>query len=155
MARRTKQQLEAASRLIKLYLIDTDNDPHNAYNEYIKFYLVSGQKLPGYVKGLKDFIKISKEYQKEYEYIQQLEQRKQDNKVLESDYAEKIKGLSKEQDYIKIKNAYNKAHINTGKHALCELMLLLHRKSLGNIEEYNNWKFNADSVRTFIIYGII
>ena len=34
-------------------------------------------------------------------------------------------------------------------------MLLLHRKSLGNIEEYNNWKFNADSVRTFIIYGII
>jgi len=155
MARRTKQQLEAASRLIKLYLADTDNDPHNAYNEYIKFYLVSGQQLPGYIKGLKDFIKVSKDYQKEYEYIQQREQQKQDNKVLESDYAEKIKGLTKEGDYQKVKNAYNKAQVSTGKHALCELMLLLHRKSLGNIEEYNNWKFNADSVRTFIIYGII
>jgi len=155
MARRTKQQLEAASRLIKLYLADTDNDPHNAYNEYIKFYLVSGQQLPGYIKGLKDFIKVSKEYQKEYEYKQQLEQRKQDNKILELDYAEKIKGLTKEEDYIKVKDAYSKAQVNTGKHALCELMLLLYRKSLGNIEEYNNWKFNADSVRIFIKYRII
>ena len=155
MARRTKAELEAASRLIKLYLADTKNNPHNAYNEYIKFYLLSGQQLPGYIKGLKDFCKISKEYQKEYEYRQQLEQRKQDNKVLELDYIEKIKGLSKEQDYIKIKNVYNKAQANTGKHALCELMLLLHRKSLGNMEEYNNWKFNADSVKTFIEYGII
>ena len=155
MARRTKAELEAASRLIKLYLADTNNDPHKAYNEYIKFYLVSSQQLPGYIKGLKDFVKVSKEYQKEYEYNQQVEQRKQDNKVLESDYAEKIKGLSKEGDYLKIKNAYNKAQANTGKHALCELMLLLHRKSLGNMEEYNNWKFNADSVKTFIEYGII
>ena len=155
MARRTKQQFEAASRLIKLYLADTQNNPHQAYNEYIKFYLVSGQKLPGYVKGLKDFVKVSKEFQKEYEYNQQVEQRKQDNKNLELDYIEKIKGLSKEQDYIKVKDAYNKAQVNTGKHALCGLMLLLHRKSLGNMEEYNNWKFNADSVRTFINYGII
>ena len=155
MARRTKVELEAVSRLIKLYLVDTDNDPHQAYNEYIKFYLLSNQQLPGYIKGLKDFIKVSKEYQKEYEYRQQLEQQKQDNKALELDYIEKIKGLTKEQDYIKVKDAYNKAHVNTGKHALCELMLLLHRKSLGNIEEYNNWKFNANSIRTFIEYGII
>jgi len=155
MARRTKVELEAVSRLIKLYLVDTDNDPHQAYNEYIKFYLLSNQQLPGYIKGLKDFIKVSKEYQKEYEYRQQLEQQKQDNKALELDYIEKIKGLTKEGDYSKIKNAYNKAQANTGKHDLCELMLLLHRKSLGNIEEYNNWKFNANSIRTFIEYGII
>ena len=163
MARRTKAELEAASRLIKLYLSDTDNNPHKAWDEYIKFYLVSGQQLPGYIKGIKDFIKVSKEYQKEYEYKQQLEQRKQENKNLEQDYIEKIKGLSKEGDYQKTKEGdyqktkegYSRATGNS-KLALCSLMHYLHNKEIdNNKEKYNKWKFTADEIKTFIEYGII
>ena len=154
MVRRTKAELETASRLIKLYLADTENDPHQAYNEYIKFYLISGQQLPKYIKGIKDFIKVSTQYQKEYEYKQQLEQQKQDNKVLEQDYIEKIKELTKEGDYQKVKESYSTATGNN-KLALCSLMNYLHNKELGIKENYNKWKFNANEIRTFIDYGII
>jgi len=155
MARRTKLELEAASRLIKLYLADTENDAHNAYNEYIKFYLISGQNLPGFIKGIKDFIKVSEQYKKEYEYKQQLEQQRQNNKTLELDYTEKIKGLTKEGDYQRVKENYSTATGNN-KLALCSLMHYLHNKGIGNSkEEYNNWKFSANEIRTFIDCDII
>jgi len=157
MVRRTKEQLNQASRLIKLYLSDTQNDPHNAWDEYIKFYLVSGQSLPTFINGIKDFIKVSKEYQKEFEYNLLLEQRKLDNKALEVDYAERIKLLTKEGDYEKVKKCYKEAESqkSNNKYPLCNLMVYLHSKFTKGIEEYNNWKFNAGDIRVFIEYGII
>jgi hypothetical protein len=42
------------------YLNKTNNNPHKAYDEYIKYHLLSGKQLPEDIKGIKDFITASK-----------------------------------------------------------------------------------------------
>ena len=46
--------------LVYEYLNKTGNNPHKAYDEYIKYHLLSGERLPEDIKGLKDFITASK-----------------------------------------------------------------------------------------------
>ena len=42
--------------LINEFLVKTDNNPHKAYDEYIKYHLLSGIIFPSDVTGIKDFI---------------------------------------------------------------------------------------------------
>jgi hypothetical protein len=46
--------------LVYEYLNKTGNNPHKAYDEYIKYHLLSGKSLPEDIKGIKDFITASK-----------------------------------------------------------------------------------------------
>lgn len=65
MARRTKEGKTQMEFLVKSYLLRANNDPHEAYNEFIKCHLMSSRRLPDYIKGLKDFVDVAKavEYQ--------------------------------------------------------------------------------------------
>lgn len=45
--------------IVNEYLNKNNNDPQKAYNEYIKYHLLSGNKLPEDVSGIRDFIKES------------------------------------------------------------------------------------------------
>lgn len=42
------------------FLSKTNNNPHKAWDEYIKYYLLSGKQLSEDIKGIQDFIKASK-----------------------------------------------------------------------------------------------
>ena len=48
------------NQLVYEFLQKTNNDPHKAYDEYIKYHLLSGNPFPKDVKGITDFIKASK-----------------------------------------------------------------------------------------------
>ena len=61
MKRRSKEDMDNMRNLVEYYLIINNNDPHKAYNCYIKEYLLNGNKLPYYINGLNDFNKVSKE----------------------------------------------------------------------------------------------
>ena len=47
------------NQIVYEFLSKTNNNPHKAYDEYIKYHLISGISLPRDVKGLQDFIKAS------------------------------------------------------------------------------------------------
>jgi hypothetical protein len=64
MKRRSKEDMSKMINDVNYYLIFANNDPHVAYNNYIKDYLLRGKQLPYYIKGLKDFITISKDYER-------------------------------------------------------------------------------------------
>ena len=57
--RRDKHDMEQMRDTVNSYLLLNNNNPHAAYNEYIKNHLLSGKLLPHYVNGLKDFIAVS------------------------------------------------------------------------------------------------
>ena len=48
------------NNIVYEFLAKADNNPHKAYDEYIKYHLLAGKQLPEDVKGLKDFMKASK-----------------------------------------------------------------------------------------------
>ena len=149
MGRRSKQELEIAEKIIKSFLEDTNNNPHKAWDEYIKFYLEGGIPLPVYIKGIKDFIKVSERYQTEHEYKKQLEQQKKDNKQLEVDYIDKIKNLSLESDYPRVRDEYYKSSNQEHKMALVNLMFCIKDTNK------NDWQFTANEIRIFKDLGLI
>jgi hypothetical protein len=61
MARRTKREMELMKGDVTYYLLQTNNEPHKAYDLFIKEHLESGEWLPYYIKGNKDFIQVSQE----------------------------------------------------------------------------------------------
>jgi hypothetical protein len=153
MARRSKEELYRMERLVKNFLEDNNNNPHKAWDEYIKFYLTANLQLPNCIKGLKDFIKISEKYQAEYEYKIKLGQQKQENKQTEKDYQEIIWNLTKENDYPKVKELYKTIENQEKKMALCELMMSIHAIHTGDKKE--NYKFNASQIRIYKELNII
>jgi len=57
--RRTKSDMQKAANTSRLFLL-SDNNPHTAYEQYIKDHLLSGNPFPYYIAGIKDFITASK-----------------------------------------------------------------------------------------------
>ena len=45
--------------IVNEFLTKTNNDPHKAYDEFIKYHLLAGKPFPEDVKGLQDFVKES------------------------------------------------------------------------------------------------
>lgn len=151
MARRTKNELEKMESLVRLYLDDTNNDPHIAWDEYVKYNMISNNKFPDYIKGIKDFIKVSEKYHAEFEYKKRLEVKKQENKKLEKNYEEIIKNLNKENDYPRIREAYYNPDNKNYKLPLCELMIYTKLDQ----EERKGWKFSANDIRVYKDLNII
>lgn len=57
--RRNKRDMQRMENEVRLYLLSNKLDPHAAYDEMVKDYLTTGQSIPYYIKGIKDFIKVS------------------------------------------------------------------------------------------------
>lgn len=99
MKRRNKDNMEQMKDLVSYYLTFSNNDPHKAYDEYIKEHLLSGKQLPYFIKGLEDFIKVAKQKEvekqiKEEKEMQQI--RNEDGKeLLIIRYTEDQEGLNK------------------------------------------------------------
>ena len=66
MSRRTKQEMESMRNFVKLDLLANKNDPHKAFESMIKEYLEDGKQIPHYIKGIKDYIKMSESEEMQY-----------------------------------------------------------------------------------------
>jgi esterase/lipase len=63
--KRTSEQLQQAQDITSQYLQESKNDPHKAYDLYIKDHLLSGKSFPSCIEGIKDFITASKPAQEQ------------------------------------------------------------------------------------------
>ena len=148
--RRTKDdmlQMESDCRYWLTYHT-IDLNPHTAYNEYIKYYLESGNRLPHYINGIKDFINISKKMKEEQIRKEQQEQRKQEMKEQQEDIINKILSLPVEQ-FI---TAYRQAkETGTEKHkmALCDMAML---QKAGELKEKHITSYYINVCR---IYNLV
>jgi hypothetical protein len=59
--RRNKNDMRLMENECTYYLLQTGNNPHKAYDLFIKEHLESNQTFPYYVKGMKDFLKVSQD----------------------------------------------------------------------------------------------
>lgn len=70
MSSRSKTKLEEAEIIIKSFLEKNNNDPEEAWDDYIKFYLRGRAGFPSNIKGIKDFKRVAKRI-KEHEQIEE------------------------------------------------------------------------------------
>lgn len=121
--RRTKSDIQRMESDVRYYLMYNSLDGHKAYDNYIKDHLLSGQPLPYYIKGIKDFLK--------YESIMKVEQeQREQQKIREREEKEQRKSTIEQIQAIPVENfitAYKQAK-ETGtenhKMALCDMAML-------------------------------
>jgi len=92
--RRNNQDMELMRDTVNSYLLLNNNNPHAAWNEYIKDHLLSGKTISYYIKGLKDFITVSKD-NKNNTYLQTVE-RIEKRKSIDQEKQELLDSLTEE-----------------------------------------------------------
>lgn len=130
---------------VRYYLTYNNYDGHKAYDNYIKDYLLSGNSLPYYINGIKDFLKFetimkTEQKQKEDQKLKQQEEQKQKKNIIEQ-----IQSIPVE-DFI---TAYKQAkEIGTEKHkmALCDMATL---KNVNDLQEKFITNYYIDVCRQY------
>jgi len=104
--RRDKHDMELMRDTANSYLLLNNNNPRTAWNEYIKDHLLSGKIMPYYIKGLKDFITVSKD-RKNNTYLQTVE-RIETKRNIDQEKQELLDSLTEEFYINTIMPAYKK-----------------------------------------------
>lgn len=60
MSSRSKKKLENAEQIIGEFLERNNNNPQEAWDSYIAHYLRNRIPFPNNIKGIKDFVRLSK-----------------------------------------------------------------------------------------------
>jgi hypothetical protein len=130
-SRRTKNDMQRMESDVRYYLSYNNYDAQKAYNNYIKDYLLSGQRMPHYINGLKDFIKFESIMKAEQEQREQQKTREHEEKEQKKNIIEQIQSITVET----FVEAYRKAkETGTEKHkmALCDMAML---QKAGDLKE--------------------
>lgn len=102
--RRNKLQMKWMREDVTEYLLKTNNDPHAAWDLFIKRHLQAGISIPEWIKGKQDFVKVSKELEQigfvKSEMEQKEAQRKQTMDTLKSMTEKEIKALWRFRDQV-------------------------------------------------------
>ena len=95
--KRNKLQMKWMREEVTEYLLKTNNDPHVAWDLFVKRHLQAGIEIPEWIHGKKDFVKVSKELEQigfvKSEIEQKEAQRKQTMNTLKSMTEKEIKAL--------------------------------------------------------------
>lgn len=129
--RRTKKEMEQMESDVRYYLTYNRLDAHKAYDNYIKDYLLSGQRMPYYINGLKDFLKFESIMKVEQEQREQQKNREQAEQDRRKNIIEQIQAIPVET----FVTAYRQAkETGTEKHkmALCDIAML---QKAGDLKE--------------------
>lgn len=125
--RRNKLQMKWMREDVTEYLLKTNNDPHAAWDLFVKRHLQAGIEIPEWIHGKKDFVKVSKELEQlgfvKSEMEQKEIQRKQVLNALKQMPAKEVYAL-----WSKFKNQLTKNEELT----LVDLINLVHA---------NEWKY--------------
>lgn len=95
--RRTKRELEQMENEITSYLLQNKLDPHKAHEAMIKEYLESHQPIPYYIKGVKDFIKVSQKLAVKLNRKEQMKKTDRERAEQQDEIKEYIMSISKEE----------------------------------------------------------
>lgn len=125
MARRTKREMEKMNNFCRLYLLSNKLDPHAAYEEMVKEHLGSGQMIPYYIKGIKDFINVSQELAAELNYKERMKKKDQERQSEKETIINYIMNISKE-DINKIWKEYNKKVTHSEKLNIVDVHMCIH-----------------------------
>jgi len=87
----------------KYYLLLNNNNPHLAFESMVKENLETGSKTPYYIKGVKDFIEVSKDLALELNRISEM--RKRDKLKVEDE--NKVKERIASLDLAEVKKIYS------------------------------------------------
>jgi len=128
--RRTKQDMQQAAELCQSYLLATNNNPHKAYDQYIKDNLLKGQLFPHYINGIKDFIKASKQMEVDLKEIRQEREQIEKSKNTMEENLERIKTLDRQKVMEEFKKAEGNRKLN-----LCTLATMLHFRDFTGINQ--------------------
>jgi hypothetical protein len=102
--RRNKLQMKWMREEVTEYLLKTNNDPHAAWDLFVKRHLQAGIEIPEWIHDKKDFVKVSKELEQigfiKSEIEQRETQRKQAMDALKSMTEKEIKALWRFRDQV-------------------------------------------------------
>ncbi|ALS22267.1 hypothetical protein [Paenibacillus naphthalenovorans] len=90
--RRTKRDIENMRHECTMYLLQYKLDPHKAFEAMVKDCLISGQSIPYYIKGIKDFIRVSEELKVKLSRTEKEEEKEQKENPID-----KLKKITPEQ----------------------------------------------------------
>ncbi|MED1125550.1 hypothetical protein [Bacillus atrophaeus] len=102
MSRRTKKEMEYMKDDVRYYLLINNNNPHKAYDNMVKDHLKSGEIIPYYIKGIKDFNSVFAELAIELNRKDQM--KKRDKERFEK--TESVKNFILNLTLDEIKNIY-------------------------------------------------
>jgi hypothetical protein len=135
--RRNKLQMKWMREEVTEYLLKTNNDPHVAWDLFVKRHLQAGIEIPEWIHGKKDFVKVSKELEQlgfvKSEMEQKEEKRKQVMNILKQMSAKEARKL-----WSKFRNQLTKNEELT----LVDLIMLI---------EFNEWHCIEDKHLDIII----
>jgi hypothetical protein len=95
--KRNKLAMQWMREDVTEYLQRTNNDPHKAWDLFIKEHLEANKPLPNWIKGKKDFVKVANELQTEIERQQREKEFKQQQKTQKESILQELKQLNIEQ----------------------------------------------------------
>ncbi len=95
--RRTKIEMILMRREVENWLLKNNNDPHKAWDAYIKYHLENNMLLDYYIKGIKDFHMVSVELANKMEKERIEKEYKETIKRNKESFIDKLKRLTKEE----------------------------------------------------------
>lgn len=144
--RRTKNEMQQMESDIRYYLMYNSYDAHKAYDNFIKDHLLAGRPTPHYIKGIKDFIKMSEIMKIEREQKELEKQYKIESEKKKINYIEQLKQITQEKYKIDILPIFHNLKDNNKKMALVSLWYAI---------TANEYKFNNSEIDTYKNLGIL
>lgn len=129
--RRTKSEMDKMRNTCTIYLLQTKLDPHKAYDLYIKEYLENGLQLEYYIKGIKDFIKVSQELAVKLKYEKAMKKADKEKFKKQETIKKYILNLTKEE----IKDIYKQYKDKVSYTEKLELVNLVNFIYYGDMQE--------------------
>jgi len=137
--RRYKQDMNNMRNVVDSYLLFNNNNPHAAYNQYIKDHLLSGKTLPYFINGIKDFVNVSRD-KSNNTYLQTMK-RIETKKNINQEKQELLNSLSEEYYIEKIMPAYKKLDVKKYQNTRMAIVGLWYAISQKSISYINNQEF--------------
>lgn len=138
--RRNKDEMEQMRGVVNSYLLANNNDPQKAYNDYIKYFLCNNISLPYYIKGLKDFIKLSEDKKhNEYILLNEIKKEKELN-IVKEEYKIGFKNFLNNMPINEIKSLWKNNKTNMTEHEKSTFIYFYTTKSNNEFryEDFNN-----------------
>lgn len=127
--RRTKSDLQKVASICRLYLIQ-ENDPHKAWDQYIKDHMEQNKLIPTYITGIRDFIKASKILEHDIQVIKKDKEQQEIHKINKENDMDTIKKL----DINLVMQAYRNAE-GDRKLELCNIANMVNLKDFRGITQ--------------------
>ena len=134
--KRSKQDMLFMENECTLYLLRTNLDYNKAYDLFIKEYLTEGKTIPYYIKGIKDFKKISEKLSLELKMIETMN--KSDRERFENDKMQKEKILTLQLKDLKLIYNENKSSFSENEKLLMVDILVMKMNNELKINDLNN-----------------